>query len=207
MKTVPTAFFILGRDDKEMKKEERRYDRKEYGTAGKLIGLIYERSPVEYMMTSAEFTNEELKTLQAMLENHTDEGITIIGKKKELNIDALYEKSEPEKESGGIEVPLEKLQEGWLSEDAVNKIVALSQKYSEFYDKEQKAEGQLREQIYQYLNKNNLWKNPKAILEVISYLPPCYLRFNMYETYYELVDAEKNKTKNGKRKKNRGDCR
>lgn len=187
-----------------MKKEERRYDRKEYGTAGKLIGLIYERSPVEYMMTSAEFTNEELKTLQAMLENHTDEGITIIGREKELSIDALYEKSEPEKESGGIEVPLEKLQEGWLSEDAVNKIVVLSQKYSEFYDKEQKAEGQLREQIYQYLNKNNLWKNPKAILEVISYLPPCYLRFNMYETYYELVDAEKNKAKNGKKKRIEG---
>ena len=161
-----------------MKKEERRYDRKEIGTAGKLIGLIYECSPTEYMMTSAEFTNEELKTLQAMLENHMDEGIAIIGKEEELSIDALYEKSEPEKESGGIEVPLEKLQEGWLSADAVNKIVALSQKYSEFYDKEQKVEGQLREQIYQYLNKNNLWKNPKAILEVINYLPPCYLRFH-----------------------------
>lgn len=207
MKIVPIAFFILGRDDKEMKKEERRYHRKEFGTAGKLIGLIYERSPVEYMMTSAEFTNEELKTLQAMLENHTDEGITIIGKEKELSIDALYEKSEPEKESGGIKVPIEKLQKGWLSADAVNKIEALSQKYSEFYDKEKKVEGQLREQVCQYLNKNNLWKNPKAILEVISYLPPCYLRFNMYETYYELVDAEKNKVKNGKGKKNRGDCR
>lgn len=122
--------------DKKMKKEERKYDRKEFGTAGKLIGLIYERSPIEYMMmTSAEFTNEELKTLQAMLENHMDEGITIIGKEKELSIDALYEKLEPEKESGGIEVPFEKLQEGWLSVDVVNKIVALSQKYSEFYDK------------------------------------------------------------------------
>lgn len=109
--------------------------------------MIYERSPVEYMMTSAEFTNEELKTLQAMLENHTDEGIIIIGKEKELSIDVFYEKSEPEKERG-IEVPLEKLQEGWISADAVNKIVALSQKYSEFYDKEQKAEGQLHEQIY-----------------------------------------------------------
>lgn len=114
---------------------------KEYGTAGKLIGLIYERSPVEYMMTSAEFTNEELKTLQAMLENYMNEGIVISEKEEELSIDALYEKSEPEKESGGIEVPLEKLQEGWLSADAVNKIVALSQKYSELYDKEQKVEG------------------------------------------------------------------
>ena len=188
-----------------MKKEERRYDRKEFCTAGKWIGLIYEQSPTEYMMTSVEFTNEELKTLQVMLVNHTDEGITIVGKEKELNIDALYEKSEPEKESGGIEVALEKLQEGWLSANAVNKIVALSQKYSEFYDKEQKVEEQLREQIYQYLNKNNLWKNPKAILEVISYLPLCYLWLNMYETYYELVNTEKRlKTV---RKKNRGDCR
>lgn len=122
-------------------------------------------------------------------------GIVISEKEEESSIDALYEKSEPEKESGGIEVPLEKLQEGWLNTDAVNKIVALSQKYSELYDNEQKVEGQLREQIYQYLNKNNLWKNPKAILEVISYLPPCYLRFNMYEKYYELVNAERNKAK------------
>lgn len=51
------------------------------------------------------------------------------------------------------------------------------------------------------MNKGNLWKEPDAILEVINYLPPCYLRFNMYEPFYAAQEKAERKPKkiSGKR--------
>ena len=41
------------------------------------------------------------------------------------------------------------------------------------------------------MTKHGLWKNQEAIREVIECLPSGYLRFNFYETYYDLEKAKK----------------
>lgn len=206
MKIVPTAFLLfLERDDKRMKKEERRYDRKEFGTAGKLIGLIYEQSPNEYMMTSAEFTDEELKTIQRILENHMDESVVVVGTSEELNVDQLYQQADELGSKDEVGITEEEANGIWLTPAAVSKIETLCKEYSKYEEKRQKIQEQLRTFINGYMNKRNLWKKPDAILEVISCLPPCYLRFNLYESYYEITEKmEKNK---GRKNKGKGECR
>lgn len=192
-----------------MTKNELRFRNDTYGDAGKLVGLIYEQERGEYKITSAEFTDEELKILQGLLENHLGEGIELIGPADELNIEDLYQPAERLQKGDEKQSDEEMLEHQWLEPDIVEKIEELSSRYSKSYDLSKRIENKMRQCVRNYMNQKNLWHNPDAIIEVICHLPACYFRFNLYERYYRLIDEkEKRESNKGqKKKKAKEECR
>lgn len=53
-------------------------------------------------------------------------------------------------------------------------------------EKLKEAEKALEDYARSYMTEHHMWDNPEDIIEIISYLPKGYFRFQMYETYYEL---------------------
>ena len=46
-------------------------------------------------------------------------------------------------------------------------------------------------ELYEYLRKNKLRDDPKTILRIISVLPACFLRFQMYDLFYSIPDTKR----------------
>lgn len=83
------------------------------------------------------------------------------------------------------------LQENNLSPELLDEIKTMGRIYTENSEQAAKIENKLRKIINKYMTKHGLWKNQEAIREVIECLPSSYLRFNFYETYYDLEKAKK----------------
>ena len=46
-------------------------------------------------------------------------------------------------------------------------------------------------ELYEYLRKNKLRDDPKTILRIISVLPACFLRFQMYDLFSSIPDTKR----------------
>lgn len=83
------------------------------------------------------------------------------------------------------------VQENNLSSKLLDEIKTMGRIYTESSEQAAKIESELGKIINKYMTEQGLWKNQEAIREVIECLPGGYLRFNFYETYYDLEKAKK----------------
>lgn len=91
----------------------------------------------------------------------------------------------------------------WLQPDTFRQIVDLSDKYTRYEALASKTEEKLRQCVKEHMSQGDLWKNPDAIMEVIDYLPQCYLRFNLFETYHDVIKKQEEQ-KESKKNKQKG---
>lgn len=77
-----------------------------------------------------------------------------------------------------------------LTPEMIETLKIMRRAYNRNFEKASRVEEKMRKHINRYMDEHNLWKNQKAIIEVIEVLPAGYLRFKFYKTYYDLEDKK-----------------
>ncbi len=101
----------------------------------------------------------------------------------------LYKALDVIKKKGKVSEVVE--EENILSPELLEEIKIMGRIFTKNNTRAVRAQERLRNRINKYMTEHGLWENQDAILEVIELLPGGYLRFNFYETYYELENTKR----------------
>lgn len=82
--------------------------------------------------------------------------------------------------------------ESQLTQEMTEFLRIMRRAYNRNFEKASRIQKKMRKHIVRYMDRLDLWENQEAIQEVIEILPPGYLRFNFYKTYYDLERKKNN---------------
>ena len=87
----------------------------------------------------------------------------------------------------------EEERENYASAELIEVMKDLRGQYQIKMKEASEIDGELRILVNKHLDDHDLWNNTDAIKEIIDYLSAgSYLRFNLYETLYELLEKQGN---------------
>jgi len=84
-----------------------------------------------------------------------------------------------------------------IDEKATREIGRLCGIYTKHSEAAKKAHDELSGYVNAYMSEHGMYGNKEAVLDMIRLLPQCYLRFNLYETYYALDDEQPREASDG----------